>query len=252
MEPPSPDRGDLVAERTCTNCGATVPDGARFCTSCGTEAPPASAPEPYTEPVAPTTQLPPPQEPAQQSWSVPPPQAPPTQPAASPPTWQQPPQQQWGAPQQQQPQQQQQWGGQPQVAYGAAPAAAKKKGNVLGGLLAFIGAVLLVAGAFTQWLRTNIETYTGWDISVDGKVVVGLAVVALLIGLVLIAGVRNIVLRLALLALGVWAIVIAIVDIVDVGNQPDSLEPAIGIGLVLVAIAGVVLLLAGLVTRSKA
>jgi hypothetical protein len=251
MEPPSPDRGDLVAERTCTNCGATVPDGARFCTSCGTEAPPASAPEPYTEPVAPTTQLPPPQEPAQQSWSVPPPQAPPTQPAASPPTWQQPPQQQWGAPQQQQPQQQQ-WGGQPQVAYGAAPAAAKKKGNVLGGLLAFIGAVLLVAGAFTQWLRTNIETYTGWDISVDGKVVVGLAVVALLIGLVLIAGVRNIVLRLALLALGVWAIVIAIVDIVDVGNQPDSLEPAIGIGLVLVAIAGVVLLLAGLVTRSKA
>jgi hypothetical protein len=251
MEPPSPDRGDLVAERTCTNCGATVPDGARFCTSCGTEAPPASAPEPYTEPVAPTTQLPPPQEPAQQSWSVPPPQAPPTQPAASPPTWQQPPQQQWGAPQQQQPQQQQ-WGGQPQVAYGAAPAAAKKKGNVLGGLLAFIGAVLLVAGAFTQWLRSNIETYTGWDISVDGKVVVGLAVVALLIGLVLIAGVRNIVLRLALLALGVWAIVIAIVDIVDVGNQPDSLEPAIGIGLVLVAIAGVVLLLAGLVTRSKA
>jgi hypothetical protein len=263
MEPPSPDRGDLVAERTCTNCGATVPDGARFCTSCGTEAPPASAPEPYTEPVAPTTQLPsepaapawtpppaapPQQQPAQQYRSVPPPQAPPTQPTAAPPTWQQPPQQQWGAPQQQQ----QQWGGQPQVAYGAAPVAARKKGNVLGGLLAFIGAVLLVAGAFTQWLRTNIETYTGWDISVDGKVVVGLAVVALLIGLLLIAGVRNIVLRLALLALGVWAIVIAIVDIVDVGNQADSLQPAIGVGLVLVAIAGVVLLLAGLVTRSKA
>jgi hypothetical protein len=216
--------------------------------------------------VAPTTQLPsepaapawtpppaapPQQQPAQQSWSVPPPQAPPTQPTAAPPTWQQPPQQQWGAPQQQQ-QQQQQWGGQPQVAYGAAPVAARKKGNVLGGLLAFIGAVLLVAGAFTQWLRTNIETYTGWDISVDGKVVVGLAVVALLIGLLLIAGVRNIVLRLALLALGVWAIVIAIVDIVDVGNQADSLQPAIGVGLVLVAIAGVVLLLAGLVTRSKA
>jgi hypothetical protein len=236
-----------VAERTCTNCGATVPDGARFCTSCGTEAPPASAPEPYTEPVAPTTQLPPPpQQPAQQSWSVPPPQAPPTQPAAAPPTWQQPPQQQWGAPQQQP----QQWGAQP--TYAAAPVAAKKKGNVLGGLLAFIGAILLVAGAFTQWLRTNIETYTGWDISVDGKVVVGLAVVALIVGLMLIAGVRNIVLRLALLALGVWAVVIAIVDIVDVGNQPDSLEPAIGVGLVLVAIAGVVLLLAGLVTRSKA
>jgi hypothetical protein len=269
MESPSPDRGDLVAERTCTNCGATVPDGARFCTTCGAEVPPAAAPEPYTEPVAPTTQLPPAeptapawtpppaappptaptpqQSPPQQSWSVPPPAqptaAPPTQPAAQP-GWQ--PQQ--AAPGWQQPQQQT-WA--PQPAYGAAPAA-RKKGNAFGGLLAFLGAILLIAGAFTQWLRTNIETYTGWDVSVDGKVVVGLAVVSVLIGLVLIAGVRNIVLRLALLALGVWAIVIAIVDIVDVGNQPDSLEPAIGIGLVLVAIAGVILLLAGLVTRSRA
>ncbi|MBV9952224.1 MAG: zinc-ribbon domain-containing protein [Acidimicrobiia bacterium] len=250
-----------MAERTCTNCGATVPDGARFCTSCGTEVPPATAPEPSTEPVAPTTQLPPsepaapswtppaaaapPQQP--QSWSVPPPQAPPTQANPAPPTWQPPQQQQpaWGAQPQQQP-----WGAQP--AYGAAPAPARKKGNVLGGLLAFVGAILLVAGSFTQWLRTNVKTYSGWDVSVDGKVVIGLAVVAVIVGFLLIAGVRNIVLRLALVALGVWAIVIAIVDIVDVGNQPDALQPAIGVGLVLVAIAGAVLLLGGLVTRSKA
>jgi hypothetical protein len=181
---------------------------------------------------------------------VPPPaQAPPTQTPTTPPTWQQP---QQAAPAWQQPQPQPQaWGAQP-AAYGATAAPAKKKGNVLGGLLAFAGAILLVAGAFTQWLRTNIKTYTGWDVSVDGKVVIGIAVVAVIVGLMLIAGVRNIVLRLALLALGVWALVIAIVDIVDVGNQPDSLEPAIGVGLVLVAIAGGVLLLAGLVTRSKA
>ena len=95
-------------------------------------------------------------------------------------------------------------------------------------------------------MRTNVETVTGWEASVDGKVVVGLAVIALLIGLALIAGVRSIVLRLALLALGVWAIVIAIVDIIDVGNQLDSLEPAAGVGLYLVGAAGVVLLLAGL------
>src|SRR6478672_10957814 len=142
MDAPSPDRGDLVADRTCTNCGATVPDGARFCTSCGTEMPQASAPEPYTEPVAQTTQLPPsepaapawtpppatqqPQQP--QSWSVPPPaQVPPTQAPASPPSWQQP---QPGAPAWPQPQQQT-WGAQ-LAAYGAATAApARKKGNVL-------------------------------------------------------------------------------------------------------------------------
>jgi zinc-ribbon domain len=246
-----------VPERTCTTCGSTVPDGARFCTSCGAEAPVAPAPEPHTEPVAQTTELPPaapawtppaaappaqPQQPPQQSWSVPAQAAPPAQ------AWQQP---QPAAPAWQQPQQppQPQWGGAQPQQY--AQPAAKKKGNAFGGLLAFLGAILLVAGSFTQWVRTNVETITGWEASIDGKVVVGLAVVALLIGFMLIAGVRNIVLRVALLALGVWAIVIAIVDSIDVGNQLDSLEPAIGIGLILVGAAGVVLLLAGLVTRSK-
>jgi hypothetical protein len=171
--------------------------------------------------------VPPPAQPQQpaQSWQQP---AAPQQPS-----WQQP-QQQWGA-------------GAP--AY--AQPAAKKKGNALGGLLALLGAVLLVAGAFTQWVRTNQETLSGWDASTDGKVVVGLAVVALLIGLVLVAGIRNIVPKLLLLALGVWAIAIAIVDGLDVGNLEDNLEPAIGIGIILVAVAGVVLLLAGLVTRSS-
>ena len=140
------------------------------------------------------------------------------------------------APAWQQPQQQPAWPGQQPQQYAAPPA--KKKGNVLGGLLAFLGAILLVVGSFTQWVRTNVETITGWEASVDGKVVVGLAVIALLIGLALIAGVRSIVLRLALLALGVWAIVIAIVDIIDVGNQLDSLEPAAGVGLYLVGAAG--------------
>src|SRR5688500_15000964 len=136
-DPSDPERGDLVPERTCTNCGSTVPDGARFCTTCGTEAPAASAPEPYTEPVAPTTQLPPaeaaapawtppseqssaapawapptqqtppaqPQAAPQQSWSVPPP----AQPAPPAQSWQQP---QPAAPAWQQPQQQPAWAGQ--------------------------------------------------------------------------------------------------------------------------------------------
>lgn len=249
-----------MPERTCTNCGSTVPDGARFCTTCGTEAPAAAAPEPYTEPVAPTTQLP--AQPAAPAWTPPPAAAPPpqhqqtwsvpspAQPAPPAQSWQQPqPQPPAPAWQQPQPQAQPAWPGAQPGAYAAPP---KKKGNALGGILAFLGAILLVVGSFTQWVRTNVETIIGWEASVDGKVVVGLAVVALLVGLVLIAGVRNIVPRLALLAVGVWAIVIAVVDIIDVNNQADSLEPAIGIGLVLVAVAGVVLLLAGLVTRSKA
>jgi hypothetical protein len=171
---------------------------------------------------------------------------------ATPPTqtWQQP---QPAAPAWQQPQQPQaaqpQWGAQPQQ-YAQPPA--KKKGNAPGAIIAFVGAIILVAGAFAQWLRTNIETYSGWDVSIDGKVVVGLAVGALLVGFVLLIGVRSVILRLALLAIGVWAIVIAIVDSIDVGNQPDNLEPAIGVGLILVGVGGVVLLLAGLVARSKA
>ena len=188
-----------MPERTCTNCGSTVPDGARFCTTCGTEAPAATAPEPYTEPVAPTTQLPP-AEAAAPAWT-PPPEQPPAAPAWAPPpgpagtagraaavvvrarrpAQPAPPTQSWQQPQP---------AGRPGLA--AAPAAAgvaraaapavrrgrpaKKKGNVPGALLAFLGAILLVVGSFTQWVRTNVETITGWEASVDGKVVVGLAV----------------------------------------------------------------------------
>ena len=249
-----------MPERTCTNCGASIPDGARFCTSCGTEAPAAAAPEPYTEPVAPTTQLPaadpapswtpPPAapQPQSQSWSVPPPAqsaAPPQQPAwqqpaapplqpAQQPAWQQP-QQQWPA-------------AQPQY---AAAAPAKRKGNAAGALLSFLGAILLVVGASTQWVRTNVDTHIGWNASTDGKVVVALGVVALIIGFFLVVGLRSIIFRLLLLGLGVWAIVIAIVDMLDVNDLPDALNPAIGIGLVLVLIGGVVLVLAGIVTRSR-
>ena len=127
---------------------------------------------------------------------------------------------------------------------------AKKKKNTFGALLAFLGAIGLVAGVFLPWVRTNVDAgISGWNSSDDAKAVLGLAVAALLMGVAVIAGARNILIRLILIGLGIAAIVIAVVDIGSIGSDlPDALNAKFGAGLIVVPVAGVLLLLSGLFT----
>jgi len=137
-----------------------------------------------------------------------------------------------------------------QVAPPGAPAPRKGRSNVVGALLALAGAVALVAGVFLPWIRTRLEVLSGWDAFIDAKTVLGLAVATAVVGVLLLAGVRHLVLRLLLIVLGVAAVTIAVVDILSVMNDPpEDLNAAIGAGLVVVPIAGVLIVVSGLIAR---
>jgi len=134
---------------------------------------------------------------------------------------------------------------------GPARSTRRKGGNPVGATLALLGGILLAVGAFTPWVRTRFDTFSGWTVSPDAKVVVALAVVAVVVALILMVGARSVILRLTLAGLGVAAVVIAVVDIVSVNRDiADSLNPAIGVGLVLVPIGGALLLASAAFTRS--
>jgi len=230
-----------------------------------TRAMPATPPEPPTSAMPPTQAMPSTQ--ATPGWSppsyqAPAPQAPqawqggppapapspapaPWQPQPSAPPWQgqQPPAgpQQWQAPGQQQ------WPGAGQAG-SASPSS--RPNNLPAGLLALLGGLLLIAGVFGQWVRTTAETFSGWSASPDAKVVLALGIAALVVGGLLLAGVRHVALRFVLIALGVAALVYAVVDMLSVGNDvAESLNPAIGWGLFLLPVGGVILVVAGLLAR---
>ncbi len=230
-----------------------------------TQAMGAAAPhpaEPPTQVVPPTQAMPPAapwsppggSQPAPSQW-----QGRPPEPAPAP--WQgQPPgpgagapQQQWqppaGAPQQQwQPPAQPQWSTAGHL--GGSPASSRERSNLPAGLLALLGGVLLCVGVFGQWVRTNAETFNGWSASPDAKVVLGLGIAALIVGGLLLAGVRHVALRFVLIALGVAALVYAVVDMLSVGSDvAGSLNPAIGWGLFLLPVGGLALIASGLLAR---
>lgn len=192
------------------------------------------------------------------AWQQPTQAVPPAAPPAAP--WQQPqppprPQGQpgqWQSPGQPQPQWQQP--GQAAGAWsagqiGTAPPKAKG-GNLVPGIIALAGAVLLVVGVFTPWVRTSDEVTNGFSASDDAKVLLAVGIVALALGAVLVAGVRHILLRSALVVLGVVTLVYSVVDILSVTGS-DNETAAIGVGLILVPIAGVLLCLAGALTKHR-
>ncbi len=116
------------------------------------------------------------------------------------------------------------------------------------GIIALAGAVLLIVGVFTPWVRTSDEVTNGFSASDDAKVLLGVGIVALALGALLVAGVRHIILRLGLVVLGVVTLVYSVVDIVSVTGS-DNDTAAIGIGLILVPIAGVLLCLSGALAK---
>ncbi len=148
----------------------------------------------------------------------------------------------------------------------AAAVRARLVDNRLAAALAMVGGGLAAAGANLTWVRISVEgrsgpgsLATGLD-GRDGRTVMVVGLLAVLLGLVLLAGRGDGWLKAGLWITGGITTVIAIVDIADVGAKAnllekrfgiptDSVAANVGIGLWLVAIGGVAMLVAGLVAR---
>jgi hypothetical protein len=134
------------------------------------------------------------------------------------------------------------------------------------GLIAVVAGLVAAMASFQPWVQIHIAGATGpgsADTGLDGRdgrtvLVVGL--VAAVVGLLLVAGRGYDWLKVALLVTGGITTVIAIVDVADVNAKATQLEdrfgiPAdvvtaeVGVGLWMVAAAGVAMIVAGLLAR---
>ncbi len=268
----------------CTSCGtrleiaAAAPDATRVDTP-GLH----DATQQYTPPAAPwqpaESAAPPPPVPATPSWQTPPPPAP-----AAPPTWgaaaaPAPPSPPAGAPWQAPAEPATPWGGAPgQPAWGApaaAPvhaAAPSSKRSPFGGIVALIGGVLTLVGLLSAWLTRSDTSgqISGWDLtgevlladnprltmtSKDPYLLLGLGLVALLIGVLLFLGKARGLIRIAALAVGIAIVGIHARDwmsITDVVKPlPSSIEFDAGFGFYLGIAGGVLTALSGLIPGKK-
>lgn len=277
---------------TCPNCSTALPAGATFCTSCGTRLEATTPPPDATRVDTPglhdaTQQYTPPAAPWQPAESAPPP--PPAWPSPSappaPPTWgapgaaPAPPAPPSGAPWQTPPDPAPPWGGNPgQPAWGApgqAPNTASTPTtgrSALGGIVALLGGVLTLVGLFSAWLSRSDSggEISGWDLtsevllretprltmsSKDPYVLLGLGLVALLLGVVLFLGKARGLMRLAALAAGIAIVGIhardwmSIADVVKV--LPSSVKFDAAFGYYLGIAGGVLTALAALMPSKK-
>ncbi|CAN5780695.1 hypothetical protein BH23ACT2_BH23ACT2_17580 [soil metagenome] len=276
---------DLIS---CPNCGATVPPAAAFCTSCGhrmgEEEPAGTGPSDaddatlvdtpglhddtavFRPPAAPPSS-PPSGAPWQPTETAPPAAPPWDRPAAPPPPpgWQTPPGQpgqagpHWGAPLQGPPQ----WGTAP-----APPARSSKRPSPLGGIVAILGAIMVMVGVFTPWIGNNQDDTlfeaSGWDLasgdkgleSTDPYLLVALAIAAVAIGVVLIIGLLRPVARIAAVVVGLVVIAVMVRDwmtIADtVADRGSDFEITAQLGFYLTIAGGVVTALASLLPATKA
>lgn len=138
--------------------------------------------------------------------------------------------------------------------------------NRVASALALVGGGFVVAGANMTWVRISLDGRSGPGSLAsgldgrDGRTVLVAGIVAVLVGLALLAGRGDGWLKAALWITGGITTVIAIVDIADAGAKAgvlekrfgiptDELTASVGFGLWLVAAGGVGMLAAGLVAR---
>lgn len=124
------------------------------------------------------------------------------------------------------------------------------RGNLPGGLLALIGAVLVGVGVALPWLDVAGETVSGWAASGDAKVLAGLAACALVMGALVVGGARSLVLRAGLAVVGVVAVGFGIYELLSVGGIED-LDPSPGMGLYVGLVGGAVLVASAALTRHR-
>jgi hypothetical protein len=124
-----------------------------------------------------------------------------------------------------------------------------ERSNLPGGLLALLGAVVVVVGAFLPWMEVGEEAVSGWRASDDAKVLVGLAGVVTVAAALVIGGARSLVLRIGLAATGLAVVVVGLLDVLSVGDLAGDVSH--GPGLVVVLVGGVLVVVAALLTRHR-
>ena len=125
-----------------------------------------------------------------------------------------------------------------------------ERGNLPGGLLGLVAAVLVVAGVFLPWMSVEGRDVSGWSASDDSRILLAVAAVVTVVAALLVGGARSLVLRLLLAVAGLVTLGLGAFDVVDVGAV-DRFDTSLGVGLILVLAGGAVALLAAILTRHR-
>lgn len=225
-------------------------------------APPAPMASSTSAPWNPPTNPPPPTyaNPSLPSPAAQPPAAPPTYDPAAPPPWQggaaaaAPPT--WHAP--------------------PAPSSARR-GSLVGGIVALVGATMTIIGAFTAWVSGSFtgSSLSGWDLtsgdkglslasgelltfsSKDPYAVVALGIIGLVLGVLLISGVARTLVRIAAVIVGIGVIALLAMDWSSLAsvvsdNAPSSFEITAEPGFYLTGAGGVLIAISALLPARKA
>ena len=113
-----------------------------------------------------------------------------------------------------------------------------------------VAAVLLTVGVFLPWIGVEGRDVSGWAASGDAKVLLAVAGLATVAAALLIGGARSLVLRLGLVGLGVVTLGLGAYEIAS-ANGIDDFDVSLGAGLIIVLLGGVILAVAGVVTRHR-
>ncbi|QYG92308.1 hypothetical protein HC251_07555 [Iamia sp. SCSIO 61187] len=125
-----------------------------------------------------------------------------------------------------------------------------ERGNLPGGIVGLVAAALVTIGVFLPWIAVEGRDVSGWAASGDAKVLLGIAGVATVIAALLIGGARSLVLRVAMVGLGVVALGLGAFEISS-ANGIEDFDVSLGTGLFLVLGGGLALALAGALTRHR-
>ena len=168
-------------------------------------------------------------------------------------------------------------GGDPWPAHPAAPgqgwpaqpiAPARSTKSVLGGVVALVGAVLTIVGVFSGWVTldpgSNSETVTAWSMTAgdgllksnDPYVLVGLAVLAGVLAVLLFAGVARTFVRIVTVVTGLGIVGVVAYDWSSIASfvndhLPSTFQASSAIGLYLAVAGGVLVAIAGLLPAKK-
>lgn len=133
----------------------------------------------------------------------------------------------------------------------------KRPSNVSAAVAGSIGALLACVGAFLPWIEAESSAVSversGWDLGVDGRIVLIAGLVVAAVAGACWAGARHILFRLAFLAGAAALLAVFVADALDVLDLRDTVPGVavrVGGGLWMVGAAGVVLVAATVLERS--
>ncbi|HEU5149694.1 MAG TPA: hypothetical protein VFU19_04310 [Iamia sp.] len=125
-----------------------------------------------------------------------------------------------------------------------------ERGNLPGGLAGLVAAALVTVGVFLPWIGVEGRDVSGWAASEDAKALLGIAGLATVAAALLIGGARSLVLRLGLVGLGVATLALGAYEVASASGI-DDFDVTLGTGLFLVLAGGLVLAVAGALTRHR-